>query len=85
MPPAPAQHKPQPRAAAARLPAPGVPARVPQPPSPAHGCPAHPLRRSKRYACSYLATDLVACIPFNCIAAACQPHRNWWNLWELFK
>ncbi|KAI7843904.1 hypothetical protein COHA_002447 [Chlorella ohadii] len=42
-------------------------------------------RIAKRYACSYLLTDVLACIPFNCIMVSCNPSLNYYNTGELFK
>lgn len=46
-----------------------------------------PLRlpRRKRYAVTYLVTDVLACVPFGCIMVTANPSLNYYNAGELFK
>ena len=41
--------------------------------------------RSKRYASTYLVTDVLACLPLNCIMMACDGTLNYYNTGELLK
>lgn len=39
----------------------------------------------KRYATTYLVTDVLACIPFGCIMVTANPSLNYFNAGEVFK
>lgn len=39
----------------------------------------------KRYATTYLVTDVLACIPFGCIMVTANPSLNYYNAFEVFK
>ena len=41
--------------------------------------------RRKRYATTYLLTDVLACVPFGCIMVTANPSLNYYNAGELFK
>lgn len=40
---------------------------------------------SKRYTSTYLVSDVLACIPLNCIMTACDNSLNYYNSGDLLK
>lgn len=49
------------------------------------GLPACLLTRRWRYLRTYFLTDVIACLPFNCVCVAANDSLNYYNLGDLLK